>query len=103
MLEIDGDLPPRLEPERGAPLVCPKAEQRVRRDDVAAAGAPPGDAFQLAQFLERVDADIRVGADADPDPPLAQLLHRREAVAEVGLGCQAEAESRAGVGEPLAL
>src|SRR5439155_15957382 len=32
--------------------------------------------------------------DADPDPALAELLDRRKAVAEVGLGCQAETHAR---------
>src|SRR6266699_1849713 len=67
MCEVDRDLAPRFEPEGCRAFVGAEAEQRVRRDDVAAAGAPPGDAFQLAQLLERVDADVRVGADADAD------------------------------------
>src|SRR5436190_11209598 len=103
MLEIDADLPPRFEPERCGALVGAEAEQRVRRDDVAAAGAASCDALQLAQLLERIDADIRVGADADPDPALAELLHRREAVPEVGLGRRAEADARAGIRDQLQL
>src|SRR2546430_2181510 len=91
MLEVDRDLTPRFQPEACSALVGAEAEQRVRRDDVAPAGAAPRDALQLAQLLERVNADVRVGADADPDPALAQLLHRREAVAKVGLGRLPEA------------
>src|SRR2546430_9504390 len=103
MLEVDRDLTPRFQPEACSALVGAEAEQRVGRDDVAPAGATPRDALQLAQLLERVDADVRVGADADPDPALAQLLHRREAVAEVGLGREAEADSRAGIGDQIQL
>src|SRR6184192_3173000 len=95
MLEIDADLPPRFEPERCGALVGAEAEQRVRRDDVAAAGAASCDALQLAQLLERVDTDIRVGADADPDPALADLLDGAEAVAEIGLRRRAHADTGA--------
>ena len=49
-----------------------------------------------AELLERVDAHVRVGADADLDPSLEQAPDRREAVAEIGLRRRADADPRAG-------
>jgi len=103
MLEVDRDLGPRFEAERGRAFVGPEAEERVRRYDVASSSASSCDPFQLAQLLERIDADIRVGADAEPDPALAELFDRREAVAEVGFGRQSEADPSAGIGDQIEL
>jgi hypothetical protein len=49
-----------------APEVAVAREQRV-------AGAPlaPGERLELARLLERVDADLRVGPDRDPDARIA--------------------------------
>ena len=59
------DVRPPLEAERGRPLGRAEREQRLDRDHVPAAGRAAGDPLQLAQLLERIDADVRVGADAD--------------------------------------
>jgi len=95
--------PPKATATPTAPSMSAVFAACARPLNRAATGAAPRDALQLAQLLERVDPDIRVGADADPDPTLAQLLHRREAVAEVGLGCQAQADSCAGIGDQIQL
>ena len=53
--------PPRPRPSRSASSASTEMTPRVpvcRR----------ADALELAQLLERVDADVRVGADAEPDP-----------------------------------
>ena len=71
--EVDLDVGPALEAERGGALVGAEAEQRSSRDDVARPASAAGDALELAQLLERVDADVRVRADADADAALAEL------------------------------
>src|SRR5262249_47516118 len=52
---------------------------------------------------QRHDAHGRVGTDADANAALAELLDRREAVAEVGLGRRADADPGAGVGDQVEL
>jgi len=79
-----------------------KRDERMRADETVA-GAAPGDALELPQLLERVDADVRVRPDADAEPALAELLHRREAVAEVGLGRRAGTDPRASRREQVEL
>src|SRR5436190_11876713 len=103
MPEVDLDLGPLVDPEGGSALVGAEAEQRVRRDDVATAGTPPRDALELAQLFERIDPHVRVGADADADPALAEPLDRSEAVAEVRLGGRGETNTGAGVGDQVEL
>src|SRR5690242_8064344 len=61
--QVDLDVVPLLEAERACAFVRAEAEQRLGGDDVAAAALPPRYPFELAQFLERVDADVRVRAD----------------------------------------
>src|SRR5690348_14263632 len=94
MLGVDRDFGPLVESERGGAFVRPEAEQGSGGDDVPPACAAPRDPFDLPQLFQRVDADVRVGADADPDPALAKLLDRREAAAQVRLGGWAEASPR---------
>src|SRR4051795_4237549 len=103
MAEIDLDVGPLLEPERAGSLVCTDAEQRLVRDDVTSTALPACDALELPQLLERVDADVRVGADADADASRRHPLDGEEAVAEVRLGGRAHADSRSGLGEQVEL
>ena len=63
----------------------------------------PCDALELAKLLERVDADVRVGADRDRDTPLEQRRAGGEAVSEIGLGRRAEADRAAVRGEEVEL
>src|SRR3712207_8238066 len=51
-----------------------------RSDHVAPARLPARGSLQLAELLERVDAHVRVGADAEPDPPVADAVDGDEAV-----------------------
>src|SRR5262245_65989727 len=91
--EVDLDVGPARYPERGRALVGAEAQERGDGHDVALAGTAAGDPLEVAQLLERVDAHIRVGADADADTPRAERFHRREAVAEVGLSGRAKAHA----------
>jgi CDP-diacylglycerol--glycerol-3-phosphate 3-phosphatidyltransferase len=103
MPEIDVDVVPLLEPERAGAFVGTEAQEALRRDHVAAAALPARDPFELAQLLQRIDANVRVGADAQPDAPLAHPLDREEAVAEVRLGRRAGADARARRGDQVEL
>src|SRR6266516_6904411 len=103
MPEIDLDVVPFLEAERSRPLVGAVAEERPRREHVAAAGLPSSDSLELTQLLERIDADVGVGADADADPARAHALDGKEAVAEVGLRRRTGADPRSRVGEEVEL
>src|SRR6476646_5055623 len=103
MLEIHVDAGPALEPESRGPFVRAKTEEGRKSDHIAPPLATAGDALQLPQLLERVDAHIRVRADADADPACAELQHRREAVAEVRLRGRADAHPGASVGEEVEL
>ena len=71
--------------------------------DVAAQRPAARDAFQLSQLLERVDPDVRVGADAEADAALADALDGEEAVPEVGLGRRAGADAGARLGDEVEL
>src|SRR5512133_1509058 len=103
MPEIDLDGVPLLEPERAGAFVGTEAQEALRRDHVAAAALPARDPFELAQLLQRIDANVRVGADAQADAPLAHPLDREEAVAEVRLGRRAGADARARSGDQVEL
>jgi hypothetical protein len=74
MREIHEDVVPLLEAERACTLVGSEAEKRLRRDDVSPARLTSRDSLELAQLLERIDADIRIGADADADAARADAL-----------------------------
>ena len=67
MREVDLDRRATLESERGPPSSAAEAEERSVRKTSRAAGLAPRDPLELAELLERVDAHVRVGADADPD------------------------------------
>ena len=103
MVEVDLRVRPALEPERGGALVRAEAEQRVGRDDIPAQRAPPRDAFELAKLFERVDAHVRVRADAHADAALTDLLDREEPVAEIGLGRRADADAGVGLSDEVEL
>ena len=83
-------------PSEPAPFVGTEAEQRLGRDDVATTRLTARDPFELTQLLERIDADVGVRADADPDAARAHALDREKPVTEIGLGRQACADTRAG-------
>jgi CDP-diacylglycerol--glycerol-3-phosphate 3-phosphatidyltransferase len=103
MPEIDLDVVPLLEPERAGAFVGAEAQEALRGDDVSAAALPARDPLELAQLLQRIDANVRVGADAQADAPLAHPLHGEEAVAEVRLGRRAGADARARRGDQVEL
>ena len=65
--EVDVDLRPGLEPQRASADLAAERVQLVRGEHAAPPGLPPRDALELAELLERVDADVRVRADADRD------------------------------------
>src|SRR6478735_3034076 len=73
-IEADQHVVPLLEAERACTFVGAEAEQRLRGDDASPAGLTSRDSLELSQFLERIDADVRVGADADADGPRADAL-----------------------------
>src|SRR5205823_5355182 len=89
--------------ERRGPLVGAAAEESRDREDVPPPRAPARGSLELAQLLERVDAHVRVGADADPDSALADFLHGAEAIAEVRLGRRADADACACLPQGLEL
>ena len=64
--EVDLDLRPGVEAE-GARTCSSRSVQLLRREDPAPAGLAPRDALELAELLERVDAHVRVRADAERD------------------------------------
>src|SRR6202040_3143870 len=94
---------PLLQAEGAGALVGAEREQCPGGDDVATPGLAPRDPLQLAQLLERIDADVGVGADADPDPAGAHALDRQETVAEVRLRRQTCADTRTGTGNQIEL
>lgn len=97
--EVDLDVVPLLEPQRAGAFVGAEAEQRLGGDDAAPARLTSSDSLELAQLLERIDADVGVRADADPDAAGAHSLDREKTVTEVRLRRQACADTRAGTGE----
>src|SRR5919199_3245661 len=103
MVEVDADVRPALEPERARALVGAVAEQPLRREHVPLPALAARDPLELAELLERVDPHVRVRADTDADPALADPLDGREAVAEVRLGGRADADPRTGFGDEVEL
>jgi hypothetical protein len=85
MQEIDLDVGPGVQAECRGPFDRSDAKELFGRDDIAPKLLPARRAFELAQLLERVDAHVRVRADAERNSPGAQPFHRNEPVAEVGL------------------
>src|SRR3954465_11367242 len=103
MVQVDLDVVPLLEAEGAGAFVGTEAEQRVGGDDVAAATLPPCNPLELTQLLERIDAHVGVGADAQADVALADSFHRKEAVAEVRLSRRARTEARSGLRDEIEL
>ena len=90
-------------PRQRAPSSAPKQSSRSVPKIASAARLPARDALDLAQLLERVDPDVRVGADAERDPAVLDPRGREEAVAEVGLRRRAGADRRSRLGEQVEL
>ena len=83
--QVDVNLRPRLQPERASALVGAKAQQPFHGEHAAFARLATSDSLDLAQLRERVDADVRVGADAERDPAVLDARGGEKAVREVGL------------------
>jgi len=103
MIDVDDRVRPGVEPERGSTLVGADAEQRVDGDHTARPRLPACDSFQLAQLLERIDADVRVRADAHADLAVHDACDGQEAVAEIRLRRRADADARAGIAQQVEL
>src|SRR5262245_4656101 len=103
MGRVDGDLGPRVEAECARADVAPERVQLVGREHAAATRLTPRDPLELTKLLERVDADVRVGSDADRDATGPDSLGGEEPVAEIGLGGRARADRRAGRREEVEL
>ena len=103
MREVDAGIRPVGEPERRGSFRRADLEQIGDGDDTAGPGLAARDAFQLAQLFERVDAHVRVAADAHADRAVADARDRQEAVAEVRLGERADADPRLGCREQVEL
>ena len=82
VLEVDDRLGPGRQPERVGAVRTADREQLLVGDHPAATGLSAADPLELAQLLERIDSHVRVGADAQRDPPVDDARHRQEAVAE---------------------
>ncbi len=95
MAQVDRDVVPLVDPERGGSVGSPDRKQRLGRNHASAPRLAAGDPLELAELLERVDADVRVGADAERDPTGEDALDGQEAVAEIGLGRRARADPSA--------
>ena len=89
--------------ERASAHVAAELVQLIGREDAAASGLPSRDALQLAELLERIDADVRVRADAERYRALSDALGGQKAVAEVGLRRRAGADGRTRRGEEVEL
>src|SRR5207253_305764 len=72
-------------------------------EHVAAPCLPPGDPVEPPQLLERIDPDVRVGADAERDAALPHPPDRCETVAQVRLGRRADADARSRLGDQVEL
>jgi hypothetical protein len=103
MLKIDLDVVPPFDAERAGALVGAITQQRRRGQHVPPSRLPARDPFELSQLLERVDANVRVRSDADPDRALADTLDGQEAVAEVRLRRRARADAGACLREQVEL
>jgi len=101
MRKVNDRVVPLLEPERTCALVGAITQQRVSRKDVSATRLPAGDSLELAQFLERIDAGVRIRADADADRARANALDGKKAVTEIRFRRGAGAHARARVGKQI--
>ena len=85
------------------PLAAADLPQLAGREHVAPAVLTAGDALELPQFFERIDADVRIRADAQRDPPVSDPDRRQEAVPEVRLRRGARTNRGAAVAEQIEL
>jgi hypothetical protein len=76
MRAVDLDRRPLLEAERRGAFVRANCEKRIDAEHVPPPALPASDAVELAQLLERVYANVRVGADAHPDASVQHPLDR---------------------------
>jgi hypothetical protein len=74
--EIDLDRRPLLEPERRSAFRRADCKQRLDVEDITPPCLPARDAVELAQLLEGVYSNVRVGADAHPDAAVQDTLDR---------------------------
>jgi hypothetical protein len=74
--QVDLDLRPLLEAERCRALVRSDRKERVDGQDVTAPRLPACNAVELAQLLEGVYPNVRVGADAHPYASVQHTLDR---------------------------
>ena len=84
--EVDLDPGPFVESERPGALGGADLEQLHGGDHVPPQLLAARSAFKLPQLFQRVDANVRVRADAKTDPALPDPPDGREAVAEIRLG-----------------
>src|SRR5437764_10028091 len=103
MIEVDHGIRPRCKAEGGRAFGSADREQLGDRDHAADAGLPAADALQLTELFDRIDPDMRVGPDTKADRPVPNARDWEEAVAEVGLGRRADADSRAGLAQEVEL
>ena len=80
--------------------LAPQVAAGGGQQGIAGMALAAGQGLQLAQLLERVDADLLVGADRQAHARVAVLQSRQVAVAEVALGGRAGDDERLRLGEP---
>ncbi len=90
-------------PSERPPSSAPKQSSRSVEKTPRRAGLAPGDAFHLAQLFERVDANVRVRADAERNPAMLDPRRREEAIRKIGLGRGAGADGRSALREQVEL
>ena len=106
MVEVDRRPSPRVVEAEARARRC--AHSSPHRSPAAASSAWRGLALaararlELADLLERVDADLRVAADRQPHAGVAVAQRGQVAVAEVALRRRAGHDDRAGVGRAAA-
>src|SRR6185503_10432262 len=96
MVEVDGDRARLGEAEGRAAVGDELAPHVARRGEERVAGLAlaPRAGLELADLLERVDADLRVAADREADAGVAVAQRREESVAQVALGRRARHDDR---------
>src|SRR5688572_6036329 len=95
MPEVDLDLRPGVDAERTRADLPTEDIQLVRREHASPSSLASRNPLQLTEFLEGIDAHVRVGADADGNAARPHPLGGKEAVAEVSLRGRARADRRA--------
>src|SRR4051794_14387355 len=99
MAEVGLDSGPLLEADRLRSLGRSDREELWYGNDITAELLPARDSLQLAQLLEWVEPHVRVRADAERDPVLADAGDGEKAVAQIRLRERADADTRARLGE----